>query len=79
MSDPYVPPAAPELTLNADEEEPHESAQKVIEKLEYLGYLWEPTEFEDYHWQAGSKSYHPLLDPKSMGPLRLCNFTPAPP
>ncbi len=50
VSDPYEPPVAPELILNTDEEEPHESVQKVIEKLEYLGYLWEPTEFEDYHW-----------------------------
>jgi adenylylsulfate kinase len=40
VSDPYEPPAAPDLILETDEEEPHESAQKVIEKLEFYGYLW---------------------------------------
>ena len=39
VSDPYEPPAAPELTLRTDEEEPQESARKVIAKLEELGYL----------------------------------------
>ncbi len=39
VSDPYEPPAAPELVLNTDEEEPEESAGKVIAKLEELGYL----------------------------------------
>jgi len=43
VSDPYEPPAAPELTLRTDEEEPEESASKVIAKLEELGYL-EPAE-----------------------------------
>jgi adenylylsulfate kinase len=43
VSDPYEPPAAPELVLNTDEEEPEESAGKVIAKLEELGYL-EPFE-----------------------------------
>jgi adenylylsulfate kinase len=43
VSDPYEPPAAPELTLRTDEEEPEESASKVIVKLEELGYL-EPAE-----------------------------------
>src|ERR687886_1951532 len=43
VSDPYEPPAAPELTLKTDEEEPEESASKVIVKLEELGYL-EPAE-----------------------------------
>ncbi len=39
VSDPYEPPAAPELTLRTDKEEPEESARKVIAKLEDLGYL----------------------------------------
>ncbi len=43
VSDPYEPPAAPELTVKTDEEEPSESARKVIGKLEELGYL-EPAE-----------------------------------
>jgi adenylylsulfate kinase len=43
VSDPYEPPTAPEVTLRTDEEEPEESARKVIAKLEELGYL-EPAE-----------------------------------
>lgn len=39
VSDPYEPPSAPELTLRTNEEEPEESARRVIEKLEELGYL----------------------------------------
>ncbi len=39
VSDPYEPPSAPELTLRTDEEEPEESARKVIAKLEEFGYL----------------------------------------
>src|ERR687884_385647 len=50
VSDPYEPPAAPDLVLKTAEEEPHESAQKVIEKLEYFGYLWSPTTDTEYHW-----------------------------
>ena len=45
VSDPYEPPAAPELTLKTDEEEPEESARKVIAKLEELGYLQPVEEF----------------------------------
>ncbi len=50
VSDPYEPPAAPDLVLKTDEEKPGESARKVIEKLEYFGYLWSPTEDMEYHW-----------------------------
>ncbi len=39
VSDPYESPAAPELVLKTDEEEPRESARRVIAKLEDLGYL----------------------------------------
>jgi adenylylsulfate kinase len=39
VSDPYEAPAAPELTLKTAEESPRESAQRVIERLEFLGYL----------------------------------------
>ena len=50
VSDPYEPPAAPDLTLKTDEEEPQESARKVIEKLEYFGYLWSPTKDTEHYW-----------------------------
>ena len=39
VSDPYEPPAAPELHIKTNEEEPQESARRVIAKLEELGYL----------------------------------------
>jgi adenylylsulfate kinase len=39
VSDPYEPPVAPELTLRTNEEEPEDSAKRVIVKLEELGYL----------------------------------------
>src|ERR687890_957950 len=39
VSDPYEAPAAPELHIRTDEEEPQESARRVILKLEELGYL----------------------------------------
>jgi len=39
VSDPYEPPTAPELTLRTNEEDPEDSAKKVIAKLEELGYL----------------------------------------
>jgi adenylylsulfate kinase len=39
VSDPYEPPSAPELTLRTNEEEPQDSARRVIERLEELGYL----------------------------------------
>ena len=50
VSDPYEPPAAPDLVLNTDEETPEESARKVIEKLEYYGYLWSPSPDTEYNW-----------------------------
>jgi adenylylsulfate kinase len=39
VSDPYEPPAAPELHIHTDREEPHESAARVISYLEQDGYL----------------------------------------
>ena len=39
VSDPYEVPAAPELHIKTDEEEPKESAARVIRHLEELGYL----------------------------------------
>ena len=50
VSDPYEPPAAPDLVLKTAEETPEESAQKVIEKLEFYGYLWSPTTDTEYNW-----------------------------
>ena len=46
VSDPYEPPAAPELHIKTDEEEPHESARRVIAKLDELGYLRPVREFD---------------------------------
>jgi adenylylsulfate kinase len=45
VSDPYEPPAAPELHIKTHEEEPHESARRVIAALEELGYLRPVREF----------------------------------
>jgi adenylylsulfate kinase len=39
VSDPYEPPADPELHIKTSEEDPADSARRVIEKLEELGYL----------------------------------------
>jgi adenylylsulfate kinase len=39
VSDPYEAPAAPELHIKTNQEEPHQSARRVILKLEELGYL----------------------------------------
>jgi adenylylsulfate kinase len=50
VSDPYEPPVAPDLILKTDEETPEESARKVIEKLEYFGYLWSPSPDTEYNW-----------------------------
>ncbi|MBV9452516.1 MAG: adenylyl-sulfate kinase [Rubrobacter sp.] len=50
VSDPYEPPVVPDLVLKTDQEEPRESARKVVEKLEYYGYLWSPTDDTEYYW-----------------------------
>jgi adenylylsulfate kinase len=50
VSDPYEPPVAPDLVLKTDEETPEESARKVIEKLEFFGYLWSPAADSEYNW-----------------------------
>jgi adenylylsulfate kinase len=42
VSDPYEPPAAPELHIKTDEETPRESARRVVDRLEELGYLRQP-------------------------------------
>lgn len=39
IDDPYEEPLNPEVILMTDKETPEESANKVIEKLEFLGYL----------------------------------------
>jgi adenylylsulfate kinase len=53
VSDPYEPPNAPDLVLKTDEESPGQSARKVIEKLEFFGYLW-PREAQEteYNWSS---------------------------
>ena len=48
VSDPYEPPAAPDLILKTDQEEPHESARKVLEKLEFYGYVSSLVNIEEY-------------------------------
>ena len=48
VSDPYEAPAAPELTIKTNEEDPKESAQRVLDKLEYLGYLGAPAEVGEF-------------------------------
>src|ERR671939_1733163 len=48
VSDPYEPPAAPDLVLKTDQEEPHESAGKVLEKLEFYGYASPLVDIEEY-------------------------------
>jgi adenylylsulfate kinase len=45
VSDPYEPPAAPELHIKTNEEEPDESARRVIAMLEDLSYLRPIREF----------------------------------
>ena len=50
VSDPYEPPAAPDIILKTAEEEPQESARKVIEKLEFFGYLQPAAEDTGYQW-----------------------------
>src|SRR5215217_3648547 len=45
VSDPYEPPAVPELHIKTDEEEPYESARRVVLRLEELGYLRPIREF----------------------------------
>jgi adenylylsulfate kinase len=50
VSDPYEPPVAPDLVLRTNEETPEESARKVIEKLEFFGYLWSPSPDTEDNW-----------------------------
>jgi adenylylsulfate kinase len=40
VSDPYEPPSNPELVLHTEGENPEESAQRVLAKLEELGLLY---------------------------------------
>src|SRR5919112_144683 len=46
VSDPYEPPAAPELHIKTDEETPEESARRVLLRLEAFGYLRPVREFD---------------------------------
>jgi len=52
VSDPYEPPAAPDLILKTDQEKPHESARKVLEKLEFYGYVSPPTRNRRIPWTS---------------------------
>ena len=46
VSDPYEPPAVPELHIKTNEEEPQESARRVISRLEELGYLMPAKQYD---------------------------------
>jgi adenylylsulfate kinase len=48
ISDPYEPPAAPDLVIKSAEEEPLDSALKVLEKPEFYGYVNPCAEVEEY-------------------------------
>jgi len=48
VSDPYEPPAAPDLVIKSAEEEPLDSALKVLEKLEFYGYVNPCAEVGEY-------------------------------
>ncbi len=48
VSDPYEPPVTPELHIKTDEEGPLDSACKVLEKLEFYGYVRSPADVEEY-------------------------------
>ncbi|HET7479082.1 MAG TPA: adenylyl-sulfate kinase [Rubrobacteraceae bacterium] len=53
VSDPYEPPNAPDLVLKTAEEPAEESARKVIEKLEFFGYLRSPSlDDAEYNWNS---------------------------
>ncbi len=52
VSDPYEPPAAPELHIKTNEEEPHESAARVITHLEERGYLWPVEQYREEYDRA---------------------------
>lgn len=47
VSDPYEPPDNPEVVCYTEKETPKESAQKIVDKLEELGYLTPPTNGKD--------------------------------
>lgn len=46
VSDPYEPPENPEVVVESDKETPEESLQKILTKLEEMGYI--PAERTDY-------------------------------
>ena len=48
VSDPYEPPAAPDLHIKTDEEDLLDSALKVLEKLEFYGYVRPSADVEEY-------------------------------
>lgn len=57
VSDPYEAPAAPELHIKTDEEEPQDSAKRVIGKLEELGYLWPAGEYSPAREYSSAEGY----------------------
>jgi len=78
VSDPYEPPAAPDLHIKTDEEEPLDSALKVLEKLEVYGYVRPLADVEEY---AGlltdnDESVHPAPGRSPMRPAEARNGSP---
>ena len=48
VSDPYEPSVDPDLAIKSAEEEPLDSALKVLEKLEFFGYAKPAAEVEEF-------------------------------
>ncbi len=61
IDDPYEEPLTPEVTLETDREGPEESVQKIIQKIESLGYLT-PTEESAYTAEEEEKVKKRLED-----------------
>jgi adenylylsulfate kinase len=57
VSDPYEPPAAPELHVKTNEEEPNESAARVIAHLQERGYLWPAEEYKEEYKEDYKEQY----------------------
>ena len=62
VNDPYEPPTTPDVVVNSDKETPEESAQRVIEKLEELGYLEAEKTISGYTKEEEEKVNQRLAD-----------------
>ena len=50
VSDPYEPPVAPTSSSRQTRRPPRRGEEGVIEKLEFFGYLWSPSQDTEYNW-----------------------------